>query len=176
MSKRNTRNAFTLVELVVVVLILGIIAAVAVPRVIRSTSSAGESALKQDLAAIRSAIELYASDHGGIFPGANADGLGNNAGSEEAFKNQLTSYTKADGNASADKDPTFPFGPYLRKPFPKAPIGPNVGTDDVKIETTGVLLDGADETTAWRYDTTTGEFILNSNDVSSDGATNYDAY
>lgn len=172
----SKRNAFTLVELVVVVLILGIIAAVAVPRVMRSTASAGESALKQDLAAVRSAVELYASDHNGIFPGFLADGLGSTAGSEAAFKSQLTNYTKADGAASVDKDTTFPFGPYLRKPFPKAPAGPNIGEDTVKVETSGDLLSGADESTGWRYDATSGEFILNSDNPSSDTTTNFDEY
>lgn len=172
----SKRHAFTLVELVVVVLILGIIAAVAVPRVVRSTASAGESALKQDLAAIRSAIELYASDHNGVFPGAAADGLGNAANSEEAFKSQLTNFSKLDGSVSTSKATAFPLGPYLRKPFPKAPTGPNAGDDSVKMETAGDLLDGSDESTGWRYDTATGEFILNSNDTASDGATQYDAF
>lgn len=170
------RTAFTLVELVVVILILGIIASVAVPRVMRSTSNAGESALKQDLATLRSAIELYANDHGGVLPGAASDGGTGAAGSEEAFKNQLLHYTNAAGAFSADKTSAFPYGPYVRRPFPAAPAGPKSGNAAVKMETTGTLLTGADETTGWRYDTKTGEFILNSNDISSDGTTAYDKF
>lgn len=170
------RAAFTLVELVVVVLILGIIATVAVPRVIRSASNAQESALKQDLSAARSGIELYASDHNGVFPGAAADGLGNAAGSEEAFKNQLTYFTDVTGQVSQAKDSSYPLGPYLRRPFPSAPVGPNAGEVTVKMESAGTLLSGADESTAWRFDYSTGEFILNSNDMSSDGTTAYDKF
>lgn len=172
----NKRAAFTLVELVVVVLILGIIATVAVPRVIRSTANAQESALKQDLSAIRSGIELYASDHNGTFPGATADGLGNAAGSEAAFKNQLLYYTNVTGGVSQTKDAQYSHGPYLRRPFPAAPVGPKAGNADVKMESAGVLLTGADESTGWRFDYTTGEFILNSNDTSSDGTTTYDKF
>lgn len=170
------RSAFTLVELVVVVLILGIIATIAVPRVIRSTANAQESALKQDLSAIRSGIELYASDHNGSFPGAVADGLGNAAGSEDAFKNQLLYYTNVNGGVSQTKSSAHPFGPYLRRPFPKAPIGAHTGAATVKVENAGALLTGADGSTAWRYDYTTGEFILNSNAMSSDGATTFDKF
>jgi general secretion pathway protein G len=170
------RSAFTLVELVVVVLILGIIATIAVPRVIRSTANAQESALKQDLSAIRSGIELYASDHNGAFPGAVADGLGNAAGSEDAFKNQLLYYTNVNGAVSQTKSASHPFGPYLRRPFPKAPIGAHTGSSTVKVENAGALLTGSDGSTAWRYDYTTGEFILNSNATSSDGVTTFDKF
>ena len=175
MSKKS-RLAFTLIELVVVILILGIIATVAVPRVVRSTSNAAESAIKQDLASIRSAIELYASDHGGTFPGAVSGGTGFDPGTEAGFKGQLLNYTTAAGAVSTAKVNTHPFGPYLRKPFPKAPAGPKSGVDTIKIENAGTLLTGADETTAWRFDTTTGEFIMNSDDFASDGVTKYDQY
>jgi len=63
---RNTRkrSAFTLVELVVVVLILGILAAVAAPRLFDTANDARESGTKQSLAVVRDAIELYKSQNG----------------------------------------------------------------------------------------------------------------
>jgi general secretion pathway protein G len=173
---KTKRSAFTLVELVVVVLILGIIATVAVPRVVRSATSASESALKQDLASIRSAIELYSNDHGGTFPGAVADGLSNAANSEACFKSQLLNYTNVSGGASTTKGVAYPLGPYLRKPFTKCPVGPNAGTETIKMETSGAVLTGADESTGWRYDVTTGEFIVNSNDLAQDGTTQFDQF
>jgi len=171
----KTRRAFTLVEIVVVVLILGIIATIAVPRVMRATVDDGETALKQDLATIRSAIERYASDHRGTFPGAEADGAGHKPGSELAFKNQLLHFSNQAGEVSKEKDPAFPFGPYLRGEFPRATAGPRADSDTVKMETAGHLLSGKDGSTAWRYDTATGEFILNSTARSADG-TSLDAY
>jgi general secretion pathway protein G len=171
-----TRRAFTLVEIVVVVLILGIIATVAVPRVMRRTVSDGETALKQDLSTVRSAIERYASDHRGTFPGAVADGDGHKAGSEQAVKNQLMHYTNEFGAISKEKNPAYPFGPYLRGEFPRAPVGPRIDSDTLKVENAGHLLSGKDGSTAWRYDIATGELILNSTAMSSDGTTSYDAF
>jgi prepilin-type N-terminal cleavage/methylation domain-containing protein len=63
------RKGFTLVELVVVILILGILATVAVPRFLDLSTDAAQGALQQDLAVIRNAIELFAVQNGGALPG-----------------------------------------------------------------------------------------------------------
>src|SRR5687768_14790624 len=66
----SPRRGFTLVELVVVVMILGILAAVAAPRMFRSTNDAKQSSARQSLAVIRNAIELYEADNGTYPPAA----------------------------------------------------------------------------------------------------------
>ena len=60
---------FSLVELVIVVVIIGIIAAIATPRLSRGASAASESALRGNLKSLRSAIDRYAAEHGGAYPG-----------------------------------------------------------------------------------------------------------
>ena len=65
------RSGFTLVELVVVVLILGIIAAIATPKMFDTAGDARDNASKQSLIVLREAIELYRAQTGSFPTAAN---------------------------------------------------------------------------------------------------------
>jgi general secretion pathway protein G len=143
------RQGFTLVELVVVVMILGILAAVAAPKFLDTSATATDNGLKQSLGIVRDAIELYAAEHGGDLPGAD--------GNQATFKTDLD--------------------PYLRgnNQFPKCPVG-TVKDDTVNLvnESTALAAD-ASPTTSWKYSYATGEFICNSGAATkSDSSVNYD--
>jgi len=55
----KAKSGFTLVEILIVVVILGILAAIVIPQFTDASTEAKESALKSDLQTMRSQIELY---------------------------------------------------------------------------------------------------------------------
>src|SRR5437879_4514211 len=66
---RPIQAGFTLVELLIVVIIVAILAAIVVPQFTSATRDAQEAALDANLAAMRSAIELFRGQHsGGVYP------------------------------------------------------------------------------------------------------------
>ncbi|MEI7576641.1 MAG: prepilin-type N-terminal cleavage/methylation domain-containing protein [Armatimonadota bacterium] len=66
-SLRNRRNAFTLVELLIVIIIIAVLAAIAIPKFSNSTTRSKESALRSNLKLARNAVELFRADTG-LFP------------------------------------------------------------------------------------------------------------
>src|SRR5262245_54148267 len=68
------RTGFTLIELVVVILLLGILAGIAAPKLFKTTNEATENGLKQSLATIRDAISLYGNAHAGALPPCTGTG------------------------------------------------------------------------------------------------------
>ena len=83
------RGAFSLVELMIVVAILGILAAVALPALKNYTLQAKEASAKDTLRILRNAIELYALQHDGVAPGYQGDDP-SAAMYSVTFKRQLT--------------------------------------------------------------------------------------
>jgi len=60
--KKNLNSGFTLIELVIIMVILGVLAAVAVPRLGNTIDSSEESAEEAVIGSLRSALEVYAMD------------------------------------------------------------------------------------------------------------------
>jgi prepilin-type N-terminal cleavage/methylation domain-containing protein len=60
--RRITNNGFTLIELVIIMVILGVLAAVAVPRLGNTIDSSEASAEEAVIGNLRSALEVYAMD------------------------------------------------------------------------------------------------------------------
>ena len=167
MSAKNSKRGFSLVELVIVIVILGIIAAIAIPRISSGSKNAGESALKANLATLRNAIDWYYTEHHNTFPGVKTDGS-NAASSSGAFISQLSKYSNSAGVISNDKDSAFPYGPYIRGDFPNVAVGANAGKNTISIKIDQKPC-SADDSTAWMYNINTGEIIVNSTDTGNDG-------
>ena len=97
MCRSKHKNAFSLVEMVIVVVIIGLIAAIAVPRISRGAKGATESSVKGSLAGLRAAIDLYAAEHNGLFPGKTKAAGTTGDGEAADFADQLTKYTDISG-------------------------------------------------------------------------------
>ena len=73
-NRRNTniRNAFTLIEILIVVVILGILAAIVVPQFTNAADDANDASVRSQLQTLRSQIELYRAQNPSLNP-MNAD-------------------------------------------------------------------------------------------------------
>ena len=78
-NKRNNRmRGFTLIEILIVVVILGILAAIIIPQFTNAAQDAGTQSARSQLHTMRSQIELYRIQNAGLVP-ADA-GEADNAG------------------------------------------------------------------------------------------------
>jgi type IV pilus assembly protein PilA len=75
-EKSGSESGFTLVELLVVMLILGILAAIAIPSFFNQRDKARDSDAKADARTAQTAIETYATDNGGSYTGAAVGAVG----------------------------------------------------------------------------------------------------
>jgi general secretion pathway protein G len=133
---------FSLVELMIVVAILGILAATVYPKFQDNVHKTRCSAAKENLRMYRNAIEVYTSQHNDVPPGF----IKNTSYEPQtfAFILQLTKASNSKCQTADPGTPGYPFGPYFRE-LPKNPfnqkntidiIGNN---DEFPAEATGLL-------------------------------------
>lgn len=75
MKKMQKVKGFTLIELMIVVAIIGILAAVAIPKFADLVTKSKEAAVKGTVGAVRSALSIYYGDQEGLYPTNLFDGL-----------------------------------------------------------------------------------------------------
>jgi general secretion pathway protein G len=68
MTVRKNARGFTLVEILIVVVILGILAAVVIPQFTNASISAKTSTVESQLQSARGQLELFQSQHNGVYP------------------------------------------------------------------------------------------------------------
>lgn len=155
MGTRPMRHhrSFSLVELAIVIAIIAVLGAIAVPRMTRASQRAAANALQANLTNIRKAIDQFYAEHQ-RFPGYDA---ATDKPQGDAFINQLTQYTDFSGSTSSTPSSTHKFGPYLRAPFPANPIN---GLTTVHIRTLK-SISVPQGTTGWHASIVDGSFGLN---------------
>jgi len=183
--RRVLAKGFTLIELLIVVIIIAILAAIAIPQFSNTSSDAQEAALDANLSTMRSAIELYRVQHNNKFPGAAATkGTSTCPNSDQgtseakddatravAFKEALTYFSNAAG-LTCKTNPTdggFIYGPYLRG-IPDEPVTPS---KLFTVDTTTTAVPSA-ATGGWRFNTATGQLVMNSNAKARDARFYYE--
>ena len=165
-TKRNKQAGFTLIEMLIVVLLLGILAMLIIPQISVSTDDAMLNTLQSNLGSMRNAVELYYHQHAGTYPGANdinGAATADTAAAATAFVQQLTQYTDINGDVSPTKDVTHIYGPYLKSlTLPTNPYNNSsaILCDATETDIT-VRASGASLVEGWKFYTQTGALLAN---------------
>jgi type IV pilus assembly protein PilA len=69
-ERARAEDGFSLIELLVVVLIIGILAAIAIPSLLAQTTKANDAAAETQVGTLQTAIKSYATEHSGSYAGA----------------------------------------------------------------------------------------------------------
>ncbi|HLA28410.1 MAG TPA: prepilin-type N-terminal cleavage/methylation domain-containing protein [Syntrophales bacterium] len=178
---RRVKNGdgFTLIEMLIVIIILGILAMVIIPQITVSTDDARVSTLKSNLTAVRSAIEVYYAQHNMTYPGVKkeTDGTTATANATEAkaaFLAQMTLFSDANGKTAAAKDSTYKYGPYIKGgSLPDNPYSNNDVVCDLTVTNLPVTR-AVSGTVGWQYLPVLGVFFAN--DAGSSGGTAHISY
>ena len=134
----RNKTAFTLVEILIVVTILVILAAIVVPHFTNAAEDSKLSNLMSNLQSIRAQLELYKMHHSENFFGSKYP---------TNINTQLTGKTDADGTVNA----AGAYGPYLHI----FPANPFVDDPAEAVKTSGAAGEG------WSYDAATGVIVPN---------------
>ena len=150
-------KGFTLVEVVIVVIILGLLAVLVVPHLSTAANAEREASLRDNLHFLRTQIMVYQAQHGGVAPGyPNGDPTAEP--SQEVFASQMTMYTDQAGNTSRTPSDVFKCGPYLQR-LPKNTLNNNNNIRFVAPNSVFPLqADGLD---GWLYQPATGTIAAN---------------
>ncbi len=138
----KARSGFTLVEILIVVIILGILAAIVIPQFSDASTQARESSLRSDLQTMRGQIELYDIQHNDSLPGAD---------SGTTFVEAMTGTTNVAGEKSGTD-----FGPYVLA-IPTNPFNNDSDVREESSSTAGANTDG------WTFNTVSGAFQADDN-------------
>ena len=129
MLARRQQRGFSLIELLIIVSIIGILAAIVIPTFSNANETAKAGALASQINTAKKSLILYKTDHNDLFPT-----------DAQMITNQwqaLTNSTDIDGDVTGSE-----YGPYFQKPLFNAFMDSDVVA--------------ADNSAAWQYDSSDG--------------------
>ena len=147
-------GGFSLVEILIVVMILGILAAIAVPKFSNASQVARENSLKDSLRLLRTQVDVYKAQHD-LFPGF-PNGDPSQTPTFPAASDQLLLFSDSIGNTSSTGSALFKWGPYITA-MPFNPVN-SKNTWKILGPTESFTPDG---TTGWLYQPSTGKIVAN---------------
>jgi general secretion pathway protein G len=137
MIRTKSRKGFTLVEILIVVIILGILAAIVIPQFTNASEDARKGNMKSQLQTLRSQIELFKLQHR------------DNAPPSATFWNFLTQYSTDDITVAPDgvasSSTLTKYGPYMQ------------AAAENPLTKSTTLAAAAGTTVGWVYNEATGE-------------------
>lgn len=159
-------TAFTLVEVLIVVVILAILATVVIPKLSNASTTAAENTLKEDLRYMRTQIQVYRFQHMEVMPGRNGGSY-----DADSFRAHMTMATNINGESAAPGTAGYPYGPYLRT-IPANPLN-NLAT--VQVITGLGELPAPDGSHGWMYQPDTNTFVadVDGSDIAGVAYVNY---
>ena len=129
MKTNRTRSGFTLVEILIVVIILGILAAIVIPQFTNASTDARKSSMLSQLQTLRSQVQLFKLQHNDVLP--------------DLITNQWTQLTsKTNLAGTVDTTATGLYGPYLESD----PVNP--------LNSKKTVAAAAGANVGWTYSTT----------------------
>ena len=142
-----SKKAFTLVELLIVVVMLGILAAIVVPGFSGATAKGRAGMLADNLRILRTQIQVFRGQHIGVAPGyPGGDPTG--TPTETLFVGQMTLSSKPTCETAAVGTSGYIYGPYFRS----MPENPFNGKTTVQIIADGAAFPSSpDNSHGWIY-------------------------
>ncbi len=162
-QQKGKRAGFTLVEVLIVVVVLGILAATVLPQFTVTNDDAKESVLVQDLQIMRSQIQFYMTQHNFKYPA-------NGSTDTDDFRDALLLSSDKDGTTGAIG--TKRLGPYLIGSIPPNPYTGGRGimiVTDVPGTTPDESAKDGTEIVGWIYNPATGRIKGNNAGTGSSG-------
>jgi general secretion pathway protein G len=168
--------AFTLVELMIVIIILGVVASLAIPQFSGASREARENTLRDDLRFLRSQVQMFRAQHRDVAPGYPHGNMGSSP-TENDFCDQMLLFTSERCETSTTGSDVYKFGPYLSR-VPANPINNQstifmVGNGE-PLPTDFPVMNGSDEY-GWIYKAETQEWKANCAGTDANG-TLYSSY